>query len=228
MNPEQRSLPLILVIDDVSPVVRLIELELSTQGFRTQSVLIGEDPVGTALRLQPSAVVLGSSLPAPPVYDVLMQLKKTLSAPVLFLHAGGNDSDAALALDMGADDALGLPFSPQDLSLRLQALLELAPPEARQLVRGPLKIDVLHRVLWNGEKKIALGTSEWTLLLALAQVEGPISASDLLASVWGEDYRNELPFLRLWIRRLRANLEDDPDHPRVIVGNEETGYILGS
>ncbi len=228
MKQEPRDLPLILVIDDVSPVVRLIELELGTQGFRTQSVLLGQGPVERAVELKPAAVVLGSSLPSPPVYDVLMQLRATLDAPVLFLHVGGNDSDAALALDMGADDALGLPFSPQDLTLRLMALLDLAPPEMRQLIRGALKIDVLHRVLWYGDRKIALGTSEWALILALAEVEGPISASDLLASVWGEDYRSELPFLRLWINRLRANLGDDPSNPRIVVGNEETGYFLGS
>lgn len=228
MKEEPRNLPLILVIDDVSPVVRLIELELGTQGFRTRSVLIREGPVERAVELKPEAIVLGSSLPAPPVYDVLIQLKKTVDTPVLFLHAGGNDSDAAVALDMGADDALGLPFSPQDLSLRLLALLDQTPSEARQLKRGTVTIDVLHRVLWNGERKIALGTSEWTLLLALAQAQGPLSGPELLASVWGEEYRSELPFLRLWIKRLRANLEDDPSNPTVVVGDESTGYSLGS
>src|SRR5215204_2879704 len=121
MNKESADLPLILVIDDVSPVVRLIQLELSTQGFRTRSVLMGDHPVEVAQELKPSAIVLGSSLPAPPVYEVLERLKRTVSAPVVFLHAGGNDSDAALALSMGADDMIGLPFTPEDLSLRLSS-----------------------------------------------------------------------------------------------------------
>jgi two-component system KDP operon response regulator KdpE len=228
MNSQASDKPLILVIDDVSPVVRLIELELMTQGFLTTSVLVGEDPVGTASELKPAAIVLGSSLPAPPVYDVLMRLKESVSAPVVFLHAGGNDSDAALALDMGADDALGLPFSPEDLSLRLMALLGRGPPEGGKITRGSVTIDVLHRVIWRGDRKVALGTSEWALIIALAQSEEPMSAPDLLATVWGEDYRTELPFLRLWIDRLRAALGDEPSKPELILGDETAGYFLGS
>ena len=70
MDTESSNKPLILVIDDVSPVVRLIELELMTQGFRTASILIGDNPVQTAVEIKPAAVVLGSSLPAPPVYEI--------------------------------------------------------------------------------------------------------------------------------------------------------------
>jgi two-component system KDP operon response regulator KdpE len=226
MALQSETSPLILVIDDVSPVVRLIELELMTQGFRTQSILIGEKPVQSAIKADPAAIVLGSSLPAPPVYQVLVELKRSLSVPVLFLHAGGNDSDAALALDMGADDTLGIPFIPEDLSLRLRALLDQSLPEAAKIKRGPLTIDVLHRVTWNGERRIALGTSEWGLLLALIQQEKVVAADELLTSVWGEDYAEELAFLRLWTERLRINIGDDPDDPQILLGNEVDGYRL--
>jgi two-component system KDP operon response regulator KdpE len=225
MDTQSANKPLILVIDDVSPVVRLIELELMTQGFRTASILIGADPVRTAVEIKPAAIVLGSSLPAPPVYETLIQLKRTLSVPVLFLHAGGNQNDSALALDMGADDTLGLPFMPEDLSLRLRALLDESIPEAQPIRRGPLTIDVLHRVVWNGERRLALGTSEWGLLLALLHVESSISTADLLDRVWGKDYVDEVAFLRLWADRLRTNLGDDPKQPRIVL-DDENGYRL--
>jgi DNA-binding response OmpR family regulator len=228
MNSQEQERPLILVIDDVSPVVRLIELELGTQGFRTRSVLIDEDPMQAARDLRPSAVVLGSSLPAPPVYDVLMTIKEDLNIPVLFLHAGGNDTDAALALDMGADDTLGLPFGPEDLTLRLRAMLDQDFGEAQAVIRGELKLDVLRRVAWLGERHVALGTSEWALVLALAQTEEVVPAGDLLAMVWGEEYRNEIAFLELWTERLRMNLGDDPVNPRILLGDEHTGYSLAT
>src|SRR5690242_4132150 len=88
---------LVLVIDDVSPIVKLMELELKSQGFRTASALIGDDPVGTAVSLRPDAIVLSSSLPAPPQYRVLQSLVSSVHAPVVFLHTAGNESDAAVA-----------------------------------------------------------------------------------------------------------------------------------
>jgi DNA-binding response OmpR family regulator len=80
--------------------------------------------------------------------------------------------------------------------------------------------------VWNGDRRIALGTSEWALLLALAQHREAISAEELLTSVWGTDYAGELPFLRLWTERLRINVGDDPKQPQIILGDETSGYRL--
>jgi DNA-binding response OmpR family regulator len=80
--------------------------------------------------------------------------------------------------------------------------------------------------VWNGDRRIALGTSEWALLLALAQHQDAISAEELLTSVWGTDYAGELPFLRLWTERLRINVGDDPKQPQIILGDETSGYRL--
>jgi two-component system KDP operon response regulator KdpE len=105
-------------------------------------------------------------------------------------------------------------------------LLGQSPPEAIPLQRGPLRIDTLRRVVWNGDRRVPLGTSEWGLLLALCQVDGTISPGDLLAGVWGEDYRDELAFLRLWTNRLRGALGDDPRKPHIVLGDEQTGFRL--
>jgi two-component system, OmpR family, KDP operon response regulator KdpE len=225
---QNREQPLILVIDEVAPVVRLLELELNLSGFATRPVLIDEDPIKTALEIEPDAVVLGAALPVPGIYETLMQLKARVAAPILFLHAGGNEEDGAVALDMGADDVLSRPFSPMDLSLRLRAMLKMGPAEDFQIMRGDLEIDVLHNVVRRGGVTAALSTSEWGLLLQLAKAEGVLSSGNLLTGVWGDSYAEESHFLRLWIDRLRTDLGDDPKNPAIILGDIESGFHLAN
>jgi DNA-binding response OmpR family regulator len=207
-------------------MVRLIELELGFQGFRTQSLLINDNPVEAAQALNPDAIVLGSSLPSPQVYDVLMRLRQSVSTPVVFLHNGGSEADAALALEMGAAETLAQPFRPDDLGLRLRVLLHHQVPEGLQFRRGPLKIDVLHRIVWNGDEKKAVGTSEWALLIAMVQAQMPMGSTELLTQVWGPEYASHKHFLSLWIDKLRINIGDHPQAPTLVLGDLEHGFWL--
>jgi len=204
-----------------------MELELGFQGIRTESALVTEDPVRTAIESSPDAIVLGGLMPTPYVFDVLVQLSQQLpTTPVVFINGTGIQADAALALEMGADDVLSRPFNPEDLGLRLRALLDIEHREASQMTRGRLKIDYLRRVVWNGTQKLNLGSNEWALLAAMAQAEGCIPSSELLLSVWGPEYVNEPRFLSIWIDRLRANLGDDPNKPEIVLGDLSEGFAL--
>src|SRR5687767_15897805 len=106
MNAMDEPLPVVLIIDELPPVVRMLELELGFHGLTTQSTLMSEQPVATAEQIKPSGIILGALLPTPECYDVLQQLKKRVDAPVLFLYGSGIEADGALALEMGADDVL--------------------------------------------------------------------------------------------------------------------------
>ena len=181
MKAPQSNLPLVLVIDDAPTVVRMIELELGFQSLRTGNVLMSEGPVERAEAPAPDAIILGAPLPAPEIYNVLSELKRRILAPVLFVNASGNEADAALALEMGADAIMDRPFNPEDMGLRIRALLDREVPEASHIRRGPLVIDYLRRVAWNGDRKLALATNEWNLLLALAQAEEAVEAKQLLS-----------------------------------------------
>jgi len=215
-----------LIVDEVTPVVKLMQLELGFQGFQTESILLNEAVVEMALSLQPDVIVLGSATPFPGIYDVLMQLKGAVPAPVLFIHAEGNDNDAALAMQMGAGDTLAKPFLPEDLGLRLKALLGHELPEGMEFRRAGLRVDALRRTVWKGDQKLALGTNEWSLVLRLAQTDGNVEASQLLSDVWGAEYAKELKFLSIWIERLRINLGDDPFHPEIVLGDLSRGFRL--
>ncbi|HEX5140450.1 MAG TPA: response regulator transcription factor [Dehalococcoidia bacterium] len=227
MRPEvPDTAPLVLIIDEVQPVVKLLQLELGFQGFRTETVLIVEDSLGTAEALQPDAIILGALLPNPDLYNVLNKLKQTVTSPIIFVNGSGNTNDAALAVEMGADDIVERPFNPEDMGMRLRALTNKEVHEKAQIYRGRLHLDTLRRIVWLDERRVAAGTNEWALLLALARADRPLSTSELSLAAWGKDYAGESDFVRIWIRRLRATLDDDDENPQVIVGNAHEGYRL--
>jgi len=207
-------------------MVKLLELELGFQGMNTDTVLLENNPLAKAEAIQPDAVVVGAVIPTPELYNLVEQLKMALPAKVLFVNGTDNQSDTALAMQLGADDAISRPFLPEALGLHIRSLLGIDSPEATQLRRGSLTLDYLRRIVWKGEMKIALGTSEWGLVLALARSRETMSATDLLTTVWGDDYAGETNFLVLWIHRLRVNLGDDPQNPELVLGNVDEGYRL--
>src|SRR5215213_5573239 len=201
MTSDKSAEPMVLIIDEAPPLLRLVQLELSFQGFRTDSALLDKGPVEKAVALSPDAIVLGSQVPFPVVYQVLDELKRTVAAPVVFVHAAGNDNDGALALTSGADEVLPAPYLPEDLGMRLRLMLGYNLPELTEIRRAGLKIDPLRRAVWRNDQKLALGTTEWALLLRLASAAGALSAEELLSSVWGEEYVNEPQLLTIWIDR---------------------------
>jgi two-component system KDP operon response regulator KdpE len=225
MVSEQRQ-PLILVVDEVHPVVRLLELELNHQGMRTANVLINEDPMARAEELQPDAVVIGSMVPTPLLYDVLEKLSKHVGVPVVLISATANEADAAIGLQLGADDVIARPFTPLDLALRLTTLLGLKPRLPRVVERRHLKVDVSRRFVWVDGKKVELGITEWTLLIALIRSANMVPSADLLTMAWGPEYAGDVEFLAIWIDRLRARLGDDPANPTLVLGDPASGFCL--
>lgn len=225
------SRPLVLIVDEVAPLVKLLQLELGFQGLRTDTVLIEDSPLAKAQALQPDAIVIGSVIPTPEFFSLLEQLSVGVKAKLLFINGTGNENDTATAMEMGAHDAISRPFLPEAMGLHIRGMLGMDPADASQIRRGSLTIDYLRRIVWKGEMKMALGTNEWGLLLALAKAthlrEGEgISAAALLTTVWGEEYAPETQFLALWIDRLRKSLGDDLKDPWLVLGDIAAGYRL--
>jgi DNA-binding response OmpR family regulator len=218
--------PLVLIVDEVPPLIKLLKLELGFQGMVLDTVLLEDDPLAKAIEMKPDVVVVGAVIPTPVLYDLIAHLKANVSTKVLFINGTGNDGDAALALQEGADDTITRPFLPDVLGMHIRSLLAIDPPEATMLRRGPLTIDFLRRIVWNGERKLAVGTNEWGLLLALARSTRVMQARELLTTVWGDEYAEELQFLVVWMNRLRVNIGDDPLHPAIVLGTPEEGYRL--
>jgi two-component system, OmpR family, response regulator MtrA len=222
--------PAVLVVDDEPAIIRLITLEMASQGFEVTGCAIGDATFRAIEELQPAAVLMEVMLPGLSGVKVLREIKERYDVPVILLTTASNEADRAYGLEMGADDYITKPFSPEELALRINALLNRAPHEGKgaQVLRaGHLSIDLGHKIVRRDGDVVALGTNEWALILALSATPNePVAAPDLLVRVWSEDHAAERKYLEAWIARLRRKVERDPSSPQVLVGDADAGYEL--
>ena len=222
--------PIVLAIDDEPGVVRLIRLELEAQGFDVRSAETGKQALQAISEQAPDVAILDVMLPDANGLELLQQLRDTGSFPVIMLTAKGTDSEKAQGLNLGADDYLAKPFSPEELSARVRAVLRRqqgARDQRPLLYAADLCIDLQRRLVFRDNEMVSLTRTEWLLLEQMAQRPGKLVLNgDLLGQVWGPDYRGDLQYLRVWISRLRKKLEPDPSNPVLIKTVQGVGYIL--
>jgi two-component system KDP operon response regulator KdpE len=204
--------PLVLAVDDEAAILRLLKLELSPQGFRVVTASDGQAALRAAEEQRPDLVLLDIVMPDMTGLEVLRRLRERSAVPVIFLTARGSDADKVSGLDMGADDYIPKPFSPEELTARVRAVLRrtlgtVARSDA--MIRGQgIEIDLDKRLVTKNGEVVSLTRTEWLLLQVLAANSGRVMLNaELLSKVWGPEYRNDLQYLRVWISRLRRKLE---------------------
>jgi two-component system phosphate regulon response regulator PhoB len=204
----------ILVIDDEPDIVALIVFHLAKAGYRVSTASTGTDGLDAARRENPALIILDLMLPGLSGYEILEQLRGsegTREVGVLMLTARVEEPDRVRGLALGADDYLTKPFSPQELVLRVAAILRrMTTPTmvpADVLAIGPLHIDRNeHRVLVDGAA-IDLTPTEYKLLLTLAERRGRVQArGHLLETVWEAAPDIQTRTVDMHVQRLRAKL----------------------
>jgi two-component system phosphate regulon response regulator PhoB len=204
----------ILVVDDEPDIVALVAYHLAKSGYRVSTAASGSDALDLARQERPSLVVLDLMLPGLSGFDVLEQLRAeegTRDLAVLMLTARRDEPDRIRGLSLGADDYLTKPFSPQELVLRVTAILRRvgaassSPSDVIQL--GPLRIDRAgHRVSVDGVD-VELTPTEFKLLLTLAERRGRVQArAHLLETVWEAAPDIQTRTVDMHIQRLRTKL----------------------
>lgn len=222
--------PLVLAVDDEAGILRLIKLELSTQGFRVVTASGGEEALRVAEEQRPDIALLDIVMPEMSGLEVMRRLRERSSIPVILLTAKGSESDKVRGLELGADDYLAKPFSPDELSARVRAVLRrsVGSSSTENVVHvGEVEVDLNRRLVKRGGEIVTLTRTEWMLLQHLAANVGKIMLNaELLSKVWGPEYRDDLQYLRVWVSRLRRKLEDDPSKPKLIKTFQGIGYML--
>jgi two-component system KDP operon response regulator KdpE len=222
--------PVILAVDDEPGILRLVKLELTGQGFRVITAENGADGLRLAEEHRPDIVLLDIVMPEMDGLEVMRALRDRSSVPVILLTAKGSDTDKVRGLEMGADDYLAKPFSPDELSARVRAVLRRAVPAPTpdKIVRmGDIEVDLDRRIVSRNGEQISLTRTEWMLLQHLASNPGKVMLNaELLTKVWGPEYRGDLQYLRVWVSRLRRKLEEEPSSPRYIKTLQGIGYML--
>ena len=221
---------LVLAIDDEPGVLRLLRTQLSSEGFRVVTASDGEEALTIAEEQRPDIVLLDLMMPGMTGIDVMSALRARSDVPVVLLTAKGADEDKVRGLELGADDYLAKPFSPDELSARVRAVLRrsVRGPEGERIVRTrDQEIDLERRQVRRNGRVVQLTRTEWQLLQVLATSPGKVLLnSELLTKVWGPEYRDDLQYLRVWVSRLRRKLEDEPAHPTLIKTFQGIGYMF--
>jgi two-component system, OmpR family, KDP operon response regulator KdpE len=222
----------ILVVDDEPDVIESVRLGFELQ-WREIDVLgagTGEAALDRVEHDRPDIVLLDIGLPDIDGFEVLRQVRAFSDVPILMLTARDDAMDKVKGLELGADDYITKPFNHLELMARVKAVLRrLAMPtptsRAPSFRTGDLEVDFAAHEARLGGERLELTPTEYKLLYHLVRNAGHVlQHGTLLAKVWGREYVDEVDYLRVYVRRLRDKLADDPDNPRYIRTERGLGY----
>ena len=220
----------IAIVEDETELASLLEYNLTRHGFETE-ILGGSKGTLKALEgLKPDLILLDIMLPDLDGFELCRQIRKSQAlarTPILFLTARSDEVDRVLGLEIGGDDYMTKPFSPRELVARVKAHLRREELDAEPLVLdvGPFKLDRSARRVFHRERQLELTSTEFNLLEFFRTHPGRAYSRDqLLESVWGEQRFVTPRTVDVHIRRLREQIEEQPDNPRHLTTVRGFGY----
>ena len=228
-NKSERSRK-ILVVDDEPRMIRFIRLNLEHDGYEVHDASNGQEALEKLRDLMPDLILLDVMMPGIDGFETLEMIREISNVPVIMLTAKGDVDDRVKGLELGADDYISKPFSPAELSSRVRAVLrrtEMPGEPVHEPIEGDdrLKLDFDRREVFVEGEKVKLRPTEYRLLYHLVKNAGwVVPHEQLLAKVWGYEYRDETHYLRLYINYLRQKLEEDPSNPEYILTERGVGY----
>ena len=222
----------ILVVDDEPDVVESVRLGFTLQWREIDVVgaINGEAGLDATERERPDLVLLDIGLPDIDGFEVLRQIRAFSDVPVVMLTAHDDSMDKVKGLELGADDYVTKPFNHLELMARVKAVLrrlDMPAPASRtpSFRSGDLEVDFARQEARLRGDRLDLTPTEYKLLYHLVRNAGHVlQHGTLLAKVWGREYVDEVDYIRVYVRRLRDKLGDDPDHPRYIRTERGLGY----
>jgi two-component system KDP operon response regulator KdpE len=220
----------ILVVDDEPRMIGFIRMNLELENFQVVEAHNGSEALEMIRTQLPDLVLLDVMMPKLDGYETLRTLREFSSIPVIMLTAKGEEEDIVYGLELGADDYIPKPFSPKVLSSRVRAVLRRSEmpstsDKAVLQIDERLSVDFNRReVIVNGAE-VKLRPTEYRLLYHLIENAGwTVPHEQILAKVWGYEYRDEAHYVRLYVNYLREKIEKDPSDPQYILTERGVGY----
>jgi two-component system alkaline phosphatase synthesis response regulator PhoP len=204
----------ILVVDDEPSILNLVTSYLRTEGYEYYTASDGPSGLKAARAYKPDLIVLDIMLPGMDGIEVLSQLRRESDVYVIMLTAKSEETDKVIGLSVGADDYLTKPFSPRELIARIKAALRrirngTTLPTGEVITTTHLRIDSTGRQVWVDDQLVELTSTEFDLLLTLAEHRGMVlSREQLLEKVWGGDYFGEIRVVDVHLGHVRQKLGD--------------------
>jgi two-component system, OmpR family, KDP operon response regulator KdpE len=220
----------ILIVDDEPAIRRLVRAALEREGYHADEAANGAEALEYARRSGCELVLLDLGLPDRDGLE-LVPLLKAMDRAVIVLTARDRSDEKVTALDLGADDYVTKPFDTAELLARVRVarrhLAGRLSAQPQQL--GPVTFEPERRRVTRLGVEVHLTPKEYALLAELARYPGRVMTHQhLLKAVWGAAHVGDVEYLRVTMRSLRAKLEEDPGHPRLLLNDPGIGYRLAS
>ncbi len=221
----------LLIAEDAPEIARAVAYgaRLTWPGCRVAIAADGAEALQHFEEEPADLVVLDVQMPPPDGFEVCRRIRKRSRVPILMLTVRDATLDKVHAFELGADDYLTKPFDHLELLARLKALVRraggLPQPPIPNFIAGDLSIDFAARVVRVRGEEVRLSPTEYRLLEELVRRAGELVPHHiLLEQVWGPAYASAPQHLKVFVRRLRTKLGDDPEHPRYIQTVRGVGY----
>ncbi|MBQ6475362.1 MAG: response regulator transcription factor [Clostridia bacterium] len=226
--------PMILVVEDDTPVRNLITTTLKAHEYRYITAENGEQAVMEASTHNPEIILLDLGLPDMDGVEVIRIIRTWSMTPIIVISARSEDADKIEALDSGADDYLTKPFSVEELLARLrvtQRRLSImqagAASESPVFTNGQLRIEYAAGCAYLGNEELHLTPIEYRILCLLAKNVGKVLTHRYITQqVWGSSWDNDVASLRVFMATLRKKIESQKDSPQYIQTHIGIGYRM--
>ena len=224
----------VLILEDEVSIRSFVVINLKRAGYDVVEAGTGEEAL-ELLKSNPDVgvAILDIMLPGIDGFEVCRSIRATdKKIGIIMLTARSQEMDKITGLMTGSDDYMTKPFSPAELTARIDALYRRVGPESggesTEITQGPFVLNTRNRTLEKEGKRIKLTQVEYAIIKLFMQNPGrALSREDILASVWGRDYDGELKIVDVNIRRLRIKIEDDTANPTYITTVWGFGYKWG-
>jgi two-component system KDP operon response regulator KdpE len=222
----------ILVVDDEIAIRKLLDITLSSNGYKVFHAATAREGLLMAANHPPQLIILDLGLSDENGHQVLKKLREWYHSPVIILSAQSNEEDIVKALDNGANDYLVKPFRTGELLARIRSALrnDNGSEQSARYNSKQLQIDLVARTVKKNNVPVKLTVTEFTLLALMVVNEGRVLTHRyILNKVWGPSYIDQSQYLRVYVAQLRKKIENDSNRPEHILTESGVGYrfILG-
>jgi two-component system phosphate regulon response regulator OmpR len=226
----------VLIIDDDTKLRKLLDEYLEENGFDVIGLEDGTEALETIEKESPDIVILDIMLPGTGGLDVLKEINKHFSVPVIMLTAKGEETDRIIGLELGADDYIPKPFNPRELLARMRAVMrrivtegeEAAKTENQRFIQaGGLSLDRAKQTVSMEGEELPLSSTEFKILEVLMKKPNSVMSRDeIMSTARGRDFMAFDRSIDVHISKLRAKLEVDPRYPKIIKTVWGAGYMF--
>jgi two-component system, OmpR family, KDP operon response regulator KdpE len=220
----------VLLVDDEASIRRALRTPLNELGFDTVEASRGEEALHLVRTQTFDAVLLDVKMPGIGGLKTLVRLRALAPRlPILMLTVQDGEEEKVAALEGGADDYITKPFSIRECIARIRAAVRRAQtperPEDAPMIIGDIEVLPIRRIVSKSGRPIHLTRKEYDILhYLMAHAGRAVTYGKLLTCVWGAEYRQEVDYLRTFVRQLRKKIEDDPSNPKYLLTDAYVGY----